>query len=203
MRPIQILGSSAAMVAALLVNQAYAAVKVGEPAPDFQIAGADGQPHSLSDYRGKFVVLEWTNADCPFVRKHYSSGNMQSLQKEATRDGAVWLSIISSADGKEGHVDAAQATKLTEKRKAAPTAVLLDEKGTAGHLYEAKTTPHMFVIDPKGTLIYAGAIDNTPSTDPTDIASSKNYVKVALEEARAGKPVTEAVTKPYGCSVKY
>lgn len=203
MRTIQILGSSAAMVAALLVNQAYAAAKVGEPAPDFQVAGADGQPHSLSDYRGKFVVLEWTNADCPFVRKHYSSNNMQELQKEATRDGAVWLSIISSAEGQQGHVDAAQALKLTEKRKAAPTAVLLDENGTAGRLFDAKTTPQMFIIDPKGTLIYAGAIDSTPSADPTDIASSKNYVKVALSEARAGKPVTEAVTKPYGCSVKY
>jgi peroxiredoxin len=203
MRSIQILGSSAAMVATMLVNQAYAAVKVGEAAPDFQVAGADGKPHSLSDYRGKFVVLEWTNDECPFVRKHYSSGNMQSLQKAATVDGVIWLSIISSADGKEGHVNAARALKLTEKRSASPTAVLLDEQGTAGHLYDAKTTPDMFIIDPQGTLIYSGAIDSTPSTDPTDIATSKNYVKIALSEARAGKPVTEPVTKPYGCSVKY
>ncbi|MDB5970921.1 MAG: thioredoxin family protein [Hydrocarboniphaga sp.] len=203
MRPIQILGASAAMVAALLVNQAYAAAQVGALAPDFQVAGADGQTHSLSDYRGRFVVLEWTNAECPFVRKHYSSGNMQSLQQEAARDGTVWLTIISSAPGQQGYVDAAEALRLTEKRKALPTAVLLDEQGTAGHLYDAKTTPQMFVIDPKGTLIYAGAIDSTPGTDPTDIATSKNYVKLALSEARAGKPVTEAVTKPYGCSVKY
>ena len=203
MRSIQILGASASLVASMLVNQAYAAVKVGEPAPDFQVAGADGQTHSLAEYKGRYVVLEWTNDECPFVRKHYSSGNMQSLQKEAKTDGAVWLSIISSAPGEQGHVDAAKALKLTEKRGAAPTAVLLDEKGTAGRLYEAKTTPHMFIIDPAGKLIYAGAIDDTPSTDPTDIAASKNYVKLALSEARAGKPVSEPTTKPYGCSVKY
>jgi peroxiredoxin len=203
MRSIRILGTSASLVATLLVNQAYAAVKIGEPAPSFEIAGADGQPHSLADYRGRFVVLEWTNDECPFVRKHYSSGNMQSLQKEAKNDGVVWLTIISSAPGKQGHVDAARALKLTEKRGAEPAAVLLDEKGTAGRLFDAKTTPHMFVIDPNGALIYAGAIDDTPGTDPTEIASSKNYVKAALGEALAGKPVSEAVTPPYGCSVKY
>lgn len=203
MRTIKILGASASLVASLLVNQAYAAAKIGEPAPNFQAIGADGKAHALSDYKGQYVVLEWTNADCPFVRKHYSSGNMQGLQKQAKADGAVWLTIISSAAGQQGHVDAAGAQKLSEQRGAAPTVVLLDEKGTAGHLYDAKTTPHMFIVDPQGKLIYAGGIDNTPSTDPADIASSKNYVKTALAEARAGKPVSEAVTRPYGCSVKY
>lgn len=203
MRAIHLIGSSAALVASLLVNQAYAAAKIGEPAPDFRVAGADGNAHALSDYRGRFVVLEWSNADCPFVRKHYGSGNMQALQQQATADGVVWLTVISSAPGKQGHVDAAEAQRLTEKRKAAPSAVLLDESGTAGRLYEAKTSPHMFLIDPQGKLVYAGAIDSTPSSDPTDIASSKNYLKVALDEARAGKPVSEPLTSPYGCNIKY
>ena len=131
MRAIHLIGSSAALVASLLVNQAYAAAKIGEPAPDFRVAGADGNAHALSDYRGRFVVLEWSNADCPFVRKHYGSGNMQALQQQATADGVVWLTVISSAPGKQGHVDAAEAQRLTEKRKAAPSAVLLDESGTA------------------------------------------------------------------------
>ena len=203
MRSIKVLGASAALVASLLVGEAFAAPKVGEQAPDFSVAAADGAKHSLSEFRGRYVVLEWSNADCPFVRKHYGSGNMQQLQKDAKRDNVAWLTIISSAPGKQGHVEAAQAAALSEKRGAEPTAVLLDETGSAGHLYGAKTTPHMFIIDPKGTLIYMGAIDDTASTDPGDIASSKNFVRTALAESRSGKPVTDSVTTPYGCSVKY
>lgn len=203
MRSIRVLGTNAALVASLLVSEAYAVAKVGEPAPDFQAVDSKGRTHSLSEFKGKYVVLEWTNADCPFVKKHYGSGNMQSLQKEATGQGVVWLSIVSSAVGKQGHVTPAAADALTEKRGAVPTAVLLDEKGDVGRLYDAKTTPHMFIVDPAGELVYAGGIDDTPSPDPADIPRSKNYVKTALAEALAGKPVSQAVTRPYGCSIKY
>lgn len=187
----------------LVATTATAAPKIGEPAPAFSLAGSDGKPHALSDYKGRYVVLEWTNDGCPFVRKHYGSGNMQSLQKEETGKGVTWLSIVSSAPGKEGYVDAAKATELTKARKAAPTVVLLDPAGEAGHAYGARTTPHMFVIAPDGTLIYMGGIDSIASADVEDIAKATPYVKVALAEAMAGKPVTNAVTKPYGCSVKY
>jgi hypothetical protein len=149
------------------------------------------------------VVLEWTNHDCPFVVKHYKSGNMQAQQKELTGKGAVWLTIVSSAPGKQGHVDAARANELTKTRGAAPSAVLLDPAGDAGRKYEAKTTPHMYIVAPDGKLIYMGGIDSIPSSDQADIPKATPYVKVALAEAMAGKPVTEASTKPYGCSVKY
>ncbi len=182
---------------------AQAAVNVGEPAPAFSLPGADGKAHALADYKGNYVVLEWTNHDCPFVKKHYSSGNMQSTQKELTGKGAVWLSVISSAPGKQGHVDAARATELTRTRGAMPTAVLLDPAGDVGRLYGARTTPHMYIVAPDGKLIYMGGIDSIPSSDTGDIAKAKPYVKVALAEAMAGKPVTDASTKPYGCSVKY
>ena len=182
---------------------ASAAVKVGQPAPDFTLAGADGKSHTLSAHKGKYVVLEWTNHECPFVKKHYKSGNMQAQQKELTGKGAVWLSIVSSAPGKQGHVDAAKATELTRSRGAAPTAVLLDPSGEVGRKYDAKTTPHMYIVAPDGKLIYMGGIDSIPSADADDIASATPYVKVALGEAMAGKPVTNASTKPYGCSVKY
>jgi hypothetical protein len=162
-----------------------------------------GQPVSLQDYKGKFVVLEWTNDGCPFVKKHYDSGNMQSLQKDAASNGAVWLSVISSAPGKQGHVSGAQADELSRSRKAQPAHVLLDESGDVGRLYEAKTTPHMFIVDPAGTLVYAGGIDSIPSADPDDIPKATPYVQLALAEAMAGKPVSQAVTKPYGCAVKY
>jgi peroxiredoxin len=182
---------------------ASAAVKVGEPAPDFTLSGADGKSHSLSAYKGKYVVLEWTNHECPFVKKHYKSGNMQAQQKELTGKGAVWLSIVSSAPGEQGHVDAAKAKELTTSRGAAPTAVLLDPSGEVGRKYDAKTTPHMYIVAPDGKLIYMGGIDSIPSADADDIAKATPYVKVALGEAMAGKPVTNASTKPYGCSVKY
>ena len=187
----------------LAAATAQAAVKPGELAPDFTLPGTDGKAHSLADYKGKYVVLEWTNHDCPFVKKHYGSGNMQSTQKELTGKGAVWLSIVSSAPGKQGHVDAAKANDLTKSRGAAPTAVLLDPSGDVGRKYDAKTTPHMYIVAPDGKLIYMGGIDSIPSSDPDDIAKATPYVKVALAEAMAGKPVKEASTKPYGCSVKY
>lgn len=187
----------------LAAAAAQAAPKPGEPAPGFTLAGADGKSHSLADYRGRYVVLEWTNHECPFVKKHYNSGNMQSLQKELTGKGAAWLSIVSSAPGKQGHVGAKQALELTKSRGAAPTAVLLDPTGEVGRKYEAKTTPHMYVVAPDGTLIYMGGIDSIPSSDQADIARATPYVKVALAEAMAGKPVTEASTRPYGCAVKY
>lgn len=192
-----------ALAAALVAGSAFAAPKVGQPAPAFSATDSHGKTVKLADYQGKFVVLEWTNDGCPFVKKHYQGGNMQGLQKAATAEGAIWLTVISSAPGKQGHLSGAQADALTQSRGAAPSAVLLDEAGTVGHLYDAKTTPHMFIVDPKGTLIYAGGIDSIPSADAEDIAKAKPYVKTALAEAMAGKPVTDAVTKPYGCSVKY
>lgn len=194
-----------AVLAALLLvtSLAHATPKLGEPAPGFTLTGSDGKPYALADFKGKYVVLEWTNHDCPFVKKHYKSGNMQSQQKELTGKGAAWLSIVSSAPGKQGYVDAAAASALTQSRGAAPTAVLLDPSGDVGHKYEAKTTPHMYVVAPDGKLIYMGGIDSVPSSDADDIAKATPYVKVALAEAMSGKPVTNASTKPYGCSVKY
>jgi len=187
---------------ALLALSAQASVKVGEAAPNFSLPGDDGKTHSLADYKGKTVVLEWTNDGCPFVKKHYA-GNMQSLQKAYTAKGVVWLSVISSAPGKQGHVDAAGAAALSKERDAAPTRVLLDDKGTVGRLYEAKTTPHMFIVDGSGKLVYAGGIDSVASADAEDIPGATPYVKNALDEVLAGKAVTVASTKPYGCSIKY
>ena len=157
----------------------------------------------LSDFHGKTVVLEWTNDGCPYVKKHYGSGNMQSLQKDAAAKGIVWLTVISSAPGKQGYVDGAGANGLTASRGAAPAAVLLDPEGAVGHLYDARTTPHMFIVDKDGTLVYMGGIDDKPATEAADIPGAKNYVRAALDEIAAGKPVAEAVTRPYGCSVKY
>jgi peroxiredoxin len=194
-----------AAVALLLVPAApsRAAAVAGQPAPDFTLTDTAGKSHSLAGSKGKFVVLEWVNYDCPFVGKHYRSGHMQSLQKTYTGKGVVWLQVSSSAPGKQGAYDAARAAALSREKGAASTAYLLDPAGTVGRLYGAKTTPHMFVIDPKGTVIYAGGIDDTPSTDVEDIARAKNYVSAALDEALAGKPVTVISSQPYGCSVKY
>lgn len=189
--------------ASLLALTAQAAVKVGEPAPNFSLPGDDGKPHTLADYKGKTVVLEWTNDGCPFVKKQYSGGNMQSLQKTYTAKDVVWLSMISSAPGKQGSVDAAGAAALSNSRGAAPTHVLLDPKGEVGRLYAAKTTPQVFIVDASGKLAYAGGIDSIASADPADIATATPYVKNALDELLAGKAVTTAVTKPYGCSIKY
>jgi len=181
----------------------HAAVNVGQPAPDFTGVDSNGKQHSLSQYKGKTVVLEWTNHDCPYVKKHYNSGNMQALQKDAIANGVVWLSIISSRPGKQGHVSGKQANELTASRNASPTAVILDENSEIGLLYGAKTTPHMYIVDKTGQLVYMGGIDNTPSKDEDDIPKSKNYVSVALDEMAAGQAIKESITRPYGCSVKY
>lgn len=179
------------------------AASVGDMAPDFSAKGLNGKTVKLSDFKGKYVVLEWHNQGCPYVKKHYNSGNMQKLQSEWTQKGVIWLSVISSAPGKEGFVTEKEEKIYMKEKKAAPTQVLFDSEGTVGTLYGAKTTPHMFVINPNGTLIYNGAIDDKASTDQEDIGHAKNYVSAALEEAMAGKPVTTASTRPYGCSVKY
>lgn len=188
---------------ALSATAAFAEVKIGEAAPAFTATDSNGAKVSLADFKGKYVILEWTNADCPFVKKHYGSGNMQALQKEAKEKGIVWLSVISSAPGKQGHVDAAGANQLTSSRNAAPAHVLLDEKGVVGKAYDARTTPHMFLIDPAGKLIYMGGIDSVTSADQADIAGAKPYVKLAMEAALAGKAIADNNTKPYGCGVKY
>jgi len=194
----------AGVVAMLLVNGvAVAQVVSGRVAPNFTLTDSYGHKHSLADYKGKFVVLEWFNPECPFVKKHYNSGNMQKLQKEYTARGVVWLSINSSARGKQGSLTPQGFNQFIAEKAALPTAVLLDTKGKVGHLYGAQTTPHMFVINPQGILIYQGAIDDIPSADVDDVAKAQNYVKLALDAAMNGKPVAVATTKSYGCSVKY
>lgn len=193
------------LVLALLGGVAAAAdaPKIGQPAPAFSASDSHGHSVALADYRGKLVVLEWTNDGCPFVQHYYKRGNMQALQKEYTAKGVVWLSVISSAPGTQGYADGARADQLSQERGAAPSAVLLDPAGKLGHLYDAKTTPHLFIVDGSGKLIYAGGIDSLPSTDPADIARAQPYVKNALDEALAGKAVSHPLTSPYGCSVKY
>jgi len=193
----------AMVLGGLLTLLPLMAVKVGDTAPDFKGTDSNGKTQSLDQYRGRYVVLEWHNHDCPFTRKHYASGNMQSLQKLWTGKGVVWLTVISSAPGNEGYMTAAEENSYMKKVNAVPTATILDPTGVIGKEYGAKTTPDMFVINPEGKLIYAGAIDDHASTDPEDIKTSKNYVSEALTEAMAGKEVGTAVTRPYGCSVKY
>ncbi len=180
-----------------------AALRVGEPAPGFEGVDTGGNVHRLADYRGKTVVLEWTNHDCPYVRKHYGAGNMQAQQREAAAQGVVWLSIISSAPGKQGHVSPEAAEELTRKRKAAPLAVILDSEGSIGRAYHARTTPHMFIIDATGVLVYMGGMDSISTASPDDIPQATQYVRAALQELAAGQPVSTPVTRPYGCSVKY
>jgi peroxiredoxin len=180
-----------------------AAAKVGEPAPGFTTAATTGKSVSLADQRGKLVVLEWTNHDCPYVRKHYESGNMQALQGEITGQGIVWLTLISSSPGTQGYVTPKQAAELTSTRKASPTAVLLDPTGVVGRAYGATNTPHMYVIDKAGLLVYAGAIDDRPTTRRSDVQGAHNYVRAALEDMAAGRPVQTPVTRAYGCTVKY
>jgi peroxiredoxin len=194
---------SLGVLATLAVTLVAYAVRVGNAAPDFTGTDSNGKTHKLSEYQGKYVVLEWTNNGCPYTQKHYESGNMQALQKEWTAKGVVWFTVLSSAPGEQGYMTASQENAYVGKEHAAPTAVLLDPTGVIGHAYEAKTTPHMFVIAPSGKLIYAGAIDDHATTDPGDIKSSKNYVSDALSESMAGKPVATSYTRPYGCSVKY
>ena len=177
--------------------------KIGKAAPDFTATASNGKAFRLSDYRGKYVVLEWHNNGCPYVGKHYNSGNMQRLQKQWTARGVVWFTVISSAQGKQGYVTASEENEYLAKMQATPTAALLDPRGEIGHLYDAKTSPQMVVINPQGIVIYDGAIDNKPTTDLSDIAGATNYVNLALEQAMAGKQVETPVTRPYGCSVKY
>lgn len=193
----------AVTLAVLLPLAVHAQVRVGSAAPAFTAIDSHGQTHTLDEYRGKFVVLEWHNQGCPYTRKHYVSGNMESLQKEWTAKGVEWFTVISSAPGKQGYVTPDEENAYVARMHAAPTAVLMDPQGTLGRLFDAKTTPQMFVIDPRGTLIYDGAIDDRPTPDVEDIQGADNYVTDALTAAMAGKPVTTAYTRPYGCSVKY
>lgn len=195
------------MIAALALvacfPSAHAEVNVGEPAPDFIGVDSNGNEHKLSDFIGKTVVLEWSNHECPYVVKHYESGNMQKLQQEATATDTVWLTIVSSAEGKQGHTSAEEAKQVIEEVGAASTARILDPSGEIGQLYGAKTTPHMFVVNAEGILVYAGAIDSDSSHKQEAIEGATNYVRAALNSLQAGTEIEVASTKPYGCSVKY
>jgi len=197
------LGAAAAALAVPRLAGAATTAKVGTPAPTFFLPATTGAAQNLGDLRGKIVVLEWTNHECPYVRKHYESGNMQALQREATGQGVAWLTIISSAPGTQGYVTAPQADELTAARKASPSAVLLDPQGTVGKLYGATNTPHMYVVDKTGMLVYAGAIDDRPTTRRADVEGANNYVRAALQSVAAGQPVKTPVTRAYGCTVKY
>jgi Peroxiredoxin len=190
--------------AGLFAAAVLGAATVGEPAPAFTLTDLDGKTHNLADYKGKTVVLEWVNPECPFVVKHYEkSGNIPATQKAAVADGAVWFQINSAAPGKQGDYDTAAAKAWQEKTKAAATAYLRDVDGKVGKAYGAKTTPHIFVINPEGVLVYNGAIDSIRSGNPKDIEKAENYVKSALAAVKEGKPVANATTQPYGCAVKY
>lgn len=180
-----------------------AQLQVGKAAPNFSASDVNGRPVSLSDYSGKTVVLEWNNPECPTVKKHYDSGNMQKTQAAAAADGAVWLTINSSAAGQQGHMTPAEAKAFAAGQQSRRTAYILDPKGAVGRSYGATATPHMYVVNPNGTLAYMGGIDDKPSTDAADIAGARNHVLAALGELKAGKPVSVPTTQPYGCSVKY
>jgi peroxiredoxin len=193
----------AALALSVLATPASAAPEIGKQAPDFTATTISGKPIKLSELRGKTVVLEWTNHECPYVMKHYGSGNMQSLQRDATGDGVVWLTLISSAKGEQGSVTKAEAEELTRSRNAAPSDIVFDAKGQIGRAYEARTTPHMFVINPEGKLVFMGGIDDKPTARTADIATAKNYVRAALDAVKAGQPVATPVARAYGCSIKY
>ncbi len=191
--------------AALTVFAAPAMAKTptGDKAPSFSVVDTNGVAHSSDSLKGKTVILEWTNHQCPYVVKHYSSDNMQNTQKQLASGDTVWISVISSAPGKQGYVSASEANDLTASRAAAPSAVVLDPSGTFGRAYDAKTTPHMYVIDPSGTLVYQGAIDSNRSSNPATIPGATNYVKAAMADLSAGNPVAIGDTQPYGCTIKY
>ena len=193
----------ATAAALFATGAAHAAATVGQPAPDFTLTDATGKPVRLSDFKGKHVVLEWTNPGCPFVRKHYDSGNMPATQKDATGKNVVWLSINSTEKASSDYLEPARLSAWLAERKAVPTAVLMDEEGTVGKSYGARTTPHMYIVNPRGVLVYAGGIDSIPSARPADIEKATNYVKTGLAQVLAGQPITEAATRPYGCSIKY
>lgn len=189
--------------AVLFAAAAQAVPAVGQPAPDFSLQDTGGRTVKLSDYRGKYVVLEWTNPGCPYVKKHYDSGNMPATQQEATARGAVWLAINSTGKSAYDYLEPARLVAWQKERKSQPTATLMDEEGRAGKAYGARTTPHMYIVDPQGRLVYAGGIDSIPSSNPDDIPKAVNYVRQGLGEALAGKPISAATTRPYGCSIKY
>ena len=193
------------ITASMLVTlgAAHAAPSVGQPAPDFTLQDVSGKAVKLSDYRGKHVVLEWTNPGCPYVRKHYDSGNMPATQAEAVARGVVWLSINSTEKSSYDYREPTKLVAWQNERKSRPTALLMDEEGTTGRAYGARTTPHIYMVDPQGKLVYAGGIDSIPSSNPDDIKKAVNYVRQGLNETLAGKPISAATTRPYGCSIKY
>ncbi len=201
MKTKSILITASSLIATTLL--AADAPPVGSTAPAFTLSDAKGQKHSLADYKGKYVVLEWFNPECPFVKKHYGSGNMQNLQKEFTTKGVVWLTVDSNAPGTQGNLTAEQAEKIVTGWNAHQTAFLLDPEGKVGRAYGAKNTPDMVIINPEGKIVYEGAIDSKATPNPADIPTSTNYVKAALDESLAGKPISKPTTRPYGCSVKY
>jgi len=206
-RDALLLAGSATLIAAAspfgLIGSALAAPKPGIVAPEFSVTDSNGKIHNLADYKGKTVILEWTNHLCPYVAKHYGTENMQALQRETTKDGIVWLSVISSAPDTQGYVQGDEANKLTAERKAAPTAVLLDPAGKVGRTYDARVTPHMYIIDASGMLVYMGGIDDKATTDWDDVKTAQNYVRAALDDMAKGKPIANSVTRAYGCTVKY
>ncbi|WP_413581444.1 redoxin domain-containing protein [Bdellovibrio sp. HCB288] len=187
----------------LISSFAFADAKIGSPAPEFSVTDAQGKPQNLKDYKGKYVILEWYNKDCPYVRKHYDSGNMQKIQSELTGKGAVWLTVVSSAKGKQGYMTPGETITNGTKEGSKASAILIDESGTMGKAYGAKTTPHMYLIDPQGTLRYAGAIDSDDSSDKKTIATAQNYILAATNSAMKGEKIAKETSKPYGCSVKY
>lgn len=193
----------AALLALFCTTGVFADAVVGSAAPDFTLVSSTGEDVSLSDYQGTPVVLEWSNHQCPYVRKHYGSGNMQRTQAAITKDGAVWLTILSSAPGKQGHVDGEQAQRLSAERGTYESLVLLDPTGAVGRTYGAKTTPQMALINEAGTLLYWGAIDDKPSANPKSLNGATNYLKQAWDQFKAGDTITPSQTKPYGCTVKY
>ena len=186
-----------------LAGAAHAAPSVGQAAPDFALKDATGKTVKLSDHRGKYVVLEWTNPGCPYVQKHYDSGNMAATQREAAAKGVVWLSLNSTHKGHPDYLEPAAVAAWQKERRGQPTALLADEEGATGKAYGARTTPHLYIVDPQGQLVYAGGIDSIPSSSPADIPKAVNYVRQGLGEALAGKPISAASTRPYGCSIKY
>lgn len=194
---------AAGLFASSLASGVTAAPTPGQPAPNFRVMDVAGKPVSLVDFKGKYVVLEWNNPGCPFVQKHYDSGNMQSLQKRYGADNVAWLSINSTTDSSSDYMPPAKLAAWFKQHNAAPTAVLMDTSGEVGRVFGAKVTPHMYVIDPNGTLVYAGAIDDKRSTNPADVKGATNYVAAALADAKSGKPVSKANSSAYGCTIKY